>query len=134
MLINIKFCDKFEQEVIKNVIDFNNFVYQRIIPSAKVYFSENGVKMENVLNVAEERIAVQIDGIISYVSLPVPTKLDRHQNPLGEIESIIIYYTYLDTQSDFTELEKILKFLQNDNPALRFGYICIDGVLQWKTT
>jgi hypothetical protein len=32
------------------------------------------------------------------------------------------------------ELEKILKFLQNDNPALQIGYICIDGVLKWKTT
>jgi hypothetical protein len=95
-----------------------------------VYFSENGVKMENVLNVAEERIAVQIDGIVSYVSLPVPTNLDRYQNPLGEIEYIIIKYTYLDLQSDFLELEKILKFLQNDNPALQIGYICIDGVLK----
>jgi hypothetical protein len=130
MLINIKFYDKFEQEVLKNVIDFNNFVYHRIIPTAKVYFSENGVKMENVLNVAEERIAVQIDGMISFVSLPVPTKLDRYQNPLGEIESIIIKYTYLDTQADFLELDKILKFLKNDNPALQFGFICIDGVLK----
>ena len=130
MLINIKFCDKFEQEVITNVIDFNNFVYNRIIPTAKVYFSENGVKMENVLNVAEERIATQIDGIMSFVSLPVPTKLDRYQNPLGEIELIIIKYTYLDTQAELNEVEKILKFLKNDNPALQFGFICIDGVLK----
>jgi len=130
VLINIKYIDKFEQEVIKNVRDFNNFVYERIIPTAKVYYSENGVKMENVLAVAEERIAVQIDGIFSYVSLPVPTKLDRYQNPLGEIELIIIKYTFLDTQSELQEVEKILKFLQNDNPALQFGFICINGVLK----
>ncbi len=65
-----------------------------------------------------------------YVSLPVPTNLDRYQNPLGEIEYIIIKYTYLDLQSDFLELENILKFLKNDNPALQIGYICIDGVLK----